>query len=83
MSVLVIRDSDGKVLETLGCSLHPSEVAAAEQRGAERGRQEERAAVIKWLDTVRNKPQWPTIGAIQEGLWSGDHHAHGHTTEGI
>jgi len=50
-----------------------AEIAAAEQRGAER----ERAAIVAWIGLLRNAPMDTTLGMIQDAIMRGDHHDHG------
>jgi hypothetical protein len=73
----MISDSDGDYV------LHSdaeAEIAAAEQRGAERGRLEERAAIVAWLRVTDDSDLY--ADEIADFIERGDHHAHGHTTEG-
>ena len=52
------------------------DIAAAEQRGAERGRQEERAAIVAWFRDPASVPDAIALYYAEE-IERGDHHAHG------
>jgi hypothetical protein len=67
-----------------GAYVHFEEIAAAEQRGAERGRQEEREDIARWLylpvggNSLFDKAARAATSRIADVILRNAHHAHGH-----